>query len=724
MSFRGTARENDISGFVSNTISEIGAIVVKSSKGNGTPKLCQSEKDVLLNFGNPSATYPELFEAVAFCRKAPSWIVSALGDEFAYGGIDIKLASVVPFAAGRDWDTWTYAAPSINTSDAIGTGDGLTSNFTGSLTHYPILPASVKIKVNNVATDAVVSSGGVISGDDVTGTLVLSAGAYNMTFTGTPGTYAYVDSVTSGSANYDLSSGSVNKYINVVIDGVTYPNINLGQSAATTRASVISAINTAVGSVVAATQSTEFIRVRSLIGSASSNVTVTNPTSGASGLTKVFGGILTSTGTDPTGAYPKNGEAITASYTYTGAAITDVSHSFFAASPYTDDLAMSIKFVSGYKFTATLYQVKSTGNFYINTYNYSLIKEKDGFGKSLYYEDVFKNNPYVQIKVNSAFVGTAYVLPGTTVYAFAGGARGNDPSTSDYTTAWANFELVNKYKAKIFMDCNGASATTVKNLVTNYQTWGHAISVVPMGNTAATAITYRSALGINSDKISLYTNWARVQDDYNNSSAWISNVGSIGAKYAQMFDVFDAAAPAGVDENNHGGLMSDWKVLEIENDYTDFDRGLGSELQLLDEAQINPVIFDESYGLMIYGDKTMQTTNSDTSFVGTRRLYNFMIDTIMKQILKKQEFKINDAAHRLKAQTLTTTFIEPIFNGGWIRDFLVVCDESNNDSPVLDAREFVLDVYVKITPTSEFTLLNLIRVSQSQILANLIQGGA
>jgi hypothetical protein len=516
MAFRSSFVENsNLAGFTSNQINEIGAMVINSSKGGLIPIKCQSEKDVLLHFGNPSANYPEVFEAIAYCRKAPAWIVSAIGSGSLYGGVDVETTTVTPFTVGRDYDTFDYST--------------------------------------------------------------------------------------------------------------SYPN---------------------------------------------------------------------------------------------------VSHSFFSVSPQVDDLAVSIKYVSGTKYQMSLYEVLSSGNSYITYYDYSLSREKDGFGRSLYYEDVFNNDPYVKIKVNANWVSGTITLPGSTVYAFNGGTRGDDPSTGDYTIGWANFQKVNKYKSNIIMDCTGENATTINSLVTNYQKWAHAITCIPLGYSATEAVIYRNSLGINSDKISLYTNWAKIQDDYNNSMAWISHVGSIGGKYAMMYNAYDAASPAGIDENGWGGILSDWKVIEMENDYTDFDRGLGSDLQVLDEAQINPLVFTESDGLLIYGDKTLQSTNNDTSFIGTRRLYNFIDDTVQRQILKLQEFKVNDSLHRLRARTMATTFLEPILNAGWIREFYVLCDESNNTDSVLDRREFVMDIYIKVMPNSQFCKMTLRRVSQSTVISSLLQGTA
>lgn len=498
--------EIDISPIVSSNTDEIGAMVINSSKG--VYRYCQSEKDVIETFGNPSAEYPEVFEAIAFCRTAPCHVRAAIHSDALYGGIDVSISGVAGFTSGRNIDTFSFD---------------------------------------------------------------------------------------------------------------TYP---------------------------------------------------------------------------------------------------DLSHVFFAASPYADDLYAKITFVSGKKFTLDLYKIVSTGYQLITTYNYSLIREKDNFGKSLYIFDVFENNVYVTPKVNTNFTYTNYNLSGLTA-TFTGGSRGTSPTVGDYTTAWNTFQAKAKYPAKIFMDVNGNSTVTVNNVIQTYQPYGHGASIVPMGNDATEAKAYRQSLGLDSSNMSLYTNWAKIRDDYNNSYAWISDIGSVGKKYAYMQDVYDAEAPAGPDERReypHGGQLNSWTYIEVEQSYTDAD------LQLLDEAQINPIIKDDVYGRMIFGNKTLQASLSSTSFVGTRRLYNNIIKAITTQVLPPQQFRINDATHRNKARILTNNYLEPIQTLGYLNDFYVVCDETNNTGTTMNERKFILDVYLQPTPDAEFLVLNLVYVGQTTQIQELING--
>lgn len=708
--------ERDLSGFVNTLVDETGAMVVKSAKGKSTPMYLQSEEDCLRELGIPSATYPGVFDAIAFTKSAPLWCVSAIGANALYGGIDVTLSDVTGFGVGRTYDTFNYGATTKGSTHTVGVGDGLVVTYSGTITNVPITDvADFTVSVGGIDKDITLSGAGSLSGTDITaGSVDLSTGIFSMTFSGTPDVYATVTTDVDFSSTIDLSLGAVDKYIKITVDD-SIQTINLGQSSTTARADVITAINTAVG-FTCASISGNYIAITGRRANGTSQVVIETPTSGASALTTIFssgGTILTNTSTAPSGAIPKYNESIIATYHYTVDTTSTVSHSFFTTSPYTDDLAASVVWVSGSKFTLTLYKVMTTGNSLLDTYNYSLIREKDSSGRSLYYEDVFNENPYVLFKLNTGFTGTAYTVS-SSVIAFSGGTRGDEPTTANVTTAWTNFYYANKYRAKIFMDVYGTHAHTLNTIIQTYQEWGQGITCVPLGYSASQALTFRSGLALDTDDVALYHNWAKIQDNYNNSYAWISNIGSIGRKYALMSDVYDAAAPAGIDENGHGGLIADWPVKEVEVDYTQ------AELTSFYNNQVNPIILDPAYGLMLYGDQTLQVSNSDTSFIGTRRVYKYITETIRTQILRKQEFKINDALHRLMAKTQIDEFITPIQANGWIREFLTVCSSENNTDTVLNNRQFVVDLYIKITPTSEWITLRLTRVGQAQVIANLI----
>jgi hypothetical protein len=744
MSYRLKVEERDLSGFVVPISNQVGAMVVKSRKGNKTPTLCQNESEVVRLLGNPNSDNFGVFEAIEYAFAGnPIWVTCALGTGYRYAGVDVKTTSVETFGSrtGRVYDTFSDNSYSTTLKNLTYTdlikGNGITNNFNGTINTsgvaFPIIGTSVQLKVGsntyavtiNTGTNAITSS--VLTGVN---TFNVADGSYNITFSGASGTLSsYTSNVdVSSGVNLDPELDAQNKGIDLTIDGVLYKNISFGNSSTTTRASIISAINTAVGQTVAYV-SGNFIQIRGLYADTTLGQVKIAPASNlGSAVRLVFDSTATndsvlsgSTAISPTGFIPQAKDSIVWDFNFNKDIKSETCFSIFTTSPF-DDLvekySVTVNKVANAdkQYRIILYLDSSTGgSSIVGDYTFSLDKQKLN-GKSIYYEDIFDNDPYITIYVNSSYAGVCNPVSTTPVY-LTGGNRGSEPLASDYVEAWNRFRKRNLYPIKTFMDVYGTSASTLANLIEQYHPYAFGITCVPYGYNVDAAVQFRTDLGLDFDGLALYTNWIKISDTYNNTFAWTSGVGKMGVKYGQMGDFFDGLAPAGTDENGIGGQINGLRftIIELERDYTDF------ELQVLDEAQINPIIKD-SVMVMAYGDKTLQVATTDTSFIPHRRLLNYITDNISTKILKQQIFKLNDSFHRLVAKTQSDILIAPIFNINLLRDFLVVCDESNNTDAVLAQRKFILDVYVKVTPFSEFVQLRITRLPQNAIIAEYIGG--
>jgi hypothetical protein len=453
------------------------------------------------------------------------------------------------------------------------------------------------------------------------------------------------------------------------------------------------------------------------------NTTITASETGGS----ITGSGIVGTGTlnATTGAYyftltGTPSSTVTASYSYNN---TDVSHSLFASSQYVDDLRVDISHLSGYQFQAILSQ-KNTKNFYqvITTYTYSLIREKSTDGASLYIEDVFDNDPYIVPKLNANFSMTSTTFNSfvdTTNVLFAGGSRGAAPTSAEINTAWDFAKKTTKYKVGLLMDVYGTHTQYINSLITTYQPYAYGISVIPYGvcSNADEDILYRQTLAMDTDKVSLYTNWMKIKEPYQSSFVWISNVGSIGRRYIASVPSYNFEAPAGVNTNGYGGQLNDWEYKQPEKIFSEY---AGGDLQKLDEAQINPIKLDPTYGAILDGDRTLQVTQSDTSYIGARRGYNYIIENIENQILRKIPFRLNDPLTQIQTRLQVETFLSPILSAGYLREFRVICDDSVNTDAVKAQRQFKIVVYEKITPQIERVLFEFIKVGQTQNISSLL----
>ena len=727
--------ELDFSGFVNPNSNQIGVMVLKSRKGPMNTVIgAQGEEDVIRYFGNPSSDYPAVFEAIEYARSNKIWLVSAYAEDARYAGVDVRTDGLEGWGedCGRVYETFTGYSAIKRRPDtfSVGTGDGTTDTFTGSITDISVSntidESSLEILLGGTVVSAT-ESGGVISGSAISsGTLNRTSGAFNIVFAGTPGSAATYTTTIDGSSNYDLSSGSKNKAINLQIDNVLYEDIDLGNSAITTQAAVVSAINAAVGSTVAAVDG-NFITIDGVIADATyGNIRITSPTDLVtydSAVTIIFGAAspISVTGTNPTGSIPRYNQTIGFDYTTTSDQSANVSHSFFAFSPSSDiEYGVIVTPAAGGRdFVLDLYAKRTTGYSSIDSYSYSLDRKKDGFGRSLYIFDVFKNNPYLIPYVNSSYSGTVSFTAPTSQEDLTGGTRGGEPQASDYLTAWNHFQKRDRYRAKNFLDALGNSAGTIVGIRNTYQPWAFCATVLPFGSNASDAITAREALALDTDQLAIYTNWTEIEDPYNNSTAWVSRIGAVGVKYAEKEPAYDALSPAGVDRNLEGGqILSNFRPIRTEFDYSDQD------LDDLDNNQINPIVLDPDYGLMIVGDRTAKVTNSDTSYIGTRRLYNRIIDTVKTQVLRQQVFKLNNDTNQRLAYTLTNDFMRPILAGGYLEQYTVVCDDTNNTSLVKNQRKFILSIYLTATPNSQEVILQFVRLASGQVIADFLPSAA
>jgi len=98
----------------------------------------------------------------------------------------------------------------------------------------------------------------------------------------------------------DLSIGAP-QLVDVTIDGTLYPNIDVtgAAPASTTGTEIIDAINTAVGTIVATLDTSDFLVISGI--TAGQTVIIDDPTAGTTAFVNIFGGVApaTNTGTAP-----------------------------------------------------------------------------------------------------------------------------------------------------------------------------------------------------------------------------------------------------------------------------------------------------------------------------------------------------------------------------------------------------------------------------------------
>jgi hypothetical protein len=123
--------------------------------------------------------------------------------------------------------------------------------------------------------------------------------------------------------------------------------------------------------------------------------------------------------------------------------------------------------------------------------------------------------------------------------------------------------------------------------------------------------------------------------------------------------------------------------------------------------RINPVIFNQGGGFILFGDKTALSYSSAFDRINVRRLF-LVIEKAIERAARTQLFEFNDSITRSAFLNIVTPYLRDVQAKRGITDFLVVCDATNNTADVIDRNEFVADIYIKPARSINFIGLTFV----------------
>ena len=122
---------------------------------------------------------------------------------------------------------------------------------------------------------------------------------------------------------------------------------------------------------------------------------------------------------------------------------------------------------------------------------------------------------------------------------------------------------------------------------------------------------------------------------------------------------------------------------------------------------VNPLITQRGAGVVLWGDRTMQIVPSAFDRINVRRLF-IVLEKAISTAAKAMLFEFNDEFTRSQFINIVTPFLREVQGRRGITDFKVVCDSSNNTGEIVDANNFVGDIYVKPSRSINYVQLNFI----------------
>ena len=196
-------------------------------------------------------------------------------------------------------------------------------------------------------------------------------------------------------------------------------------------------------------------------------------------------------------------------------------------------------------------------------------------------------------------------------------------------------------------------------------------------------VDYRKTdLNLNSSYSGLYTPHLKILDRFNNREIFVSPDGYVAGSIsfsATNYEIW--FPPAGFKRG----------ILAVRDTSVRFD---DAELDLLYTNGINPIKFTSGRGIVIWGQKTLQSRASALDRMNVRLLL-IVIEPAIKAFLEDYLFELNDESTRTIVEGKLEGYLETIKARKGITAYDVVCDDTNNLAEDIDANRMNVDIFIK-----------------------------
>ena len=346
------------------------------------------------------------------------------------------------------------------------------------------------------------------------------------------------------------------------------------------------------------------------------------------------------------------------------------------------------------------------------------VDAKNSDGSSNYYLNVLNDQSkyiYVLNEANNtwgnAASGTAFGHGPLSNYdvTFSGGADGyanGEANSAALVAAYNKFKNADETDISLIMMGNSSNIVSkyvIDNIAEVRKDCVVFISpkstdVISQVGTEVTKITETRNIYNASTYAFMDNNWKYQFDKYNNVYRWLPLNGDIAGLCVRTDTQRDPwFSPAGF---NRGQIKNVTKLAW---------NPTKSERDDLYKIGVNSVVSFQGDGVVLYGDKTMQTKPSAFDRINVRRLF-IVLEKAIARAAKYSLFEFNDEFTRAQFKSLVEPYLRDVQGRRGIFDFKVVCDTTNNTPEVIDRNEFVGDIYIKPARSINFIQLNFVAV--------------
>jgi len=240
-----------------------------------------------------------------------------------------------------------------------------------------------------------------------------------------------------------------------------------------------------------------------------------------------------------------------------------------------------------------------------------------------------------------------------------------------------------------------AHKTQLDTLISNTENRGDAIVVMDLETYASTVTAVgTAAASLDTSYAAAYWPWLQITDSNSGQLVWVPASTVIPGVYAYTDSVSESwFAPAGI---NRGGLGT---VRQAERKLTQANR------DSLYINKVNPIASFPGKGIVVFGQKTLQTQASALDRVNVRRLL-ITLKGYISQISDNLVFEQNSAATRNTFLSQVNPYLESVQQRQGLYSFKVVMDSTNNTADVIDRNQLIGAIYLQPTKTAEYIYLD------------------
>jgi hypothetical protein len=271
-----------------------------------------------------------------------------------------------------------------------------------------------------------------------------------------------------------------------------------------------------------------------------------------------------------------------------------------------------------------------------------------------------------------------------------------------YTSSFNLLKSANDYQFNVLVapglnynEHKEATSANLKGVIKNTENRGDSVFVLELTKYSSSANdVIAEASNIDSSYAAAYYPWVQTLDPATKQYVFCPPSVMIPSVFAYNDSVaYPWFAPAGI---NRGGLST---VIRAASKLSQTTR------DNLYQAKVNPLATFPGQGVVVYGQKTLQTKASALDRLNVRRLL-IQLKRQIGQIANTLVFQQNDASTRNSFLAQVNPYLESVQQQQGLYAFKVVMDDSINNASVIDRNELVGQIYLQPTKTAEFIYLN------------------